>query len=633
MPTFREQVSDVFATAFGSDDSTGCGCRVSVDERVLTVDATDCDERGDLATSRSCRAEVISVTAQQAVDSIRVTDGGLVRAYDDSAVALLLAAGRFAEAVEVHDSRLSRRAARDPLGAAHEAVGRADATARIVAETGLADVATGVDGYQQGLSSFLGPTVSKWRVRGRPPEDGQLTDVRDITPDVTVRQYECDSGVPVYHLDPLYNSLSDAGHRVLAAAYERLARGEFEGVQRAPGRAVRAELSEGEFPNEIEVTRVVSVLQKHTTGYGLLADLFADERLSDVFVTAPATDTRLRVTVDDETLVTNIRLTEDGVAALSSRFRRESCRSFSRANPTLDATVDIGDRSVRVAGVTEPASDGAAFAFRTHDREVWTLPALVDNGTLTAAAAALLSVAVERGRSLLIAGPRGAGKTTLLGALLWELPPAVRTVTIEDTPELPVEPLQSSGRDVQALRASDEGRDLDPAETLRTALRLGDGALVVGEVRGEEASVLYEAMRVGANSEAVLGTVHGDGADDVYERVVTDLGVARTAFGVTDLVVTLEQAGGGKRQLRCLEEVTGGENLEFNSLFERDEGSLSRTGRIERGRSTLVESLSSSEETYTDVRETLAERERLLSGLAANGSTDEDAVTETYAQR
>jgi len=104
-----------------------------------------------------------------------------------------------------------------------------------------------------------------------------------------------------------------------------------------------------------------------------------------------------------------------------------------------------------------------------------------------------------------------------------------------------VDALQSVGRDVQALRTgTGDGPEISAAEALRTALRLGDGALVVGEIRGEEAQVLYEAMRVGANANAVVGTIHGDGADDVYERVVSDLGVEPSSFGATDVVVTVQ---------------------------------------------------------------------------------------------
>jgi type IV secretory pathway ATPase VirB11/archaellum biosynthesis ATPase len=228
---------------------------------------------------------------------------------------------------------------------------------------------------------------------------------------------------------------------------------------------------------------------------------------------------------------------------------------------------------------------------------------------------------------VLVAGPRGAGKTTLLGALLWEIPPSVRTLTIEDSPELPVIPLQKQGREIQPLRASTDD-DFSPTEALRTALRLGDGAIAVGEVRGEEAQVLYEAMRVGANDAAVLGTIHGNGAEGVRERVVADLGVPASSFGVTDLVVSLEQTAEGTRRLRTIEEVHGADR--FERLYARPDGTLDSTGRIERGNSRLVDSLCRPEESYAEVRTVLDERADGLSSLAETGRTS-PAVVDTSA--
>ena len=330
-----------------------------------------------------------------------------------------------------------------------------------------------------------------------------------------------------------------------------------------------------------------------------------------MFATAPVAETRLRVRAADETLRTNVRLTERGARALASTFRRTSGRAFSRASPTLDATTTVADRQVRVAGVTEPVSDGVGFAFRAHDEDTFRLPDLVENGSVPSAVAGLLSVAVERGAALLVAGPRGAGKTTLLGALLWELPESARAVVIEDTPELPVSSLQDAGRDVQPLRtASGDGPSVDAAEALHTALRLGDGALVVGEVRGEEAGVLYEAMRVGGGDSAVLGTIHGTGGESVRERLVSDLGVPESAFGVTDLVVTLEPptAEGGRGVAAVEEVLTRGDGVGFETLFERDGPRATTTGRLDRGTSHLVEQLAHAGESYASVRETIADR-------------------------
>ncbi|PSP21098.1 type II secretion protein [Halobacteriales archaeon QH_10_65_19] len=630
MAVVPDRLGDSLAAVLGGEEEASCGCEPTFDGETLVVDAGACPHDGRLEDSPDCREAVVDTLTDRDVTTVRTEAGGVERAYEDDAAALLVAAGRFVEAAQFHDERLAGLAKRDPLAAYREATGRAGPFADIAAEAGLAELAARAAGYETALAPYVGPGVSRWRVETAPPAAAQLVTVRELGTGATARHYDPETGPTRYYLDPLDRQLSGAELDALAAAHRRLATGEFDGGDRAPGRAVRAVVDDADG---IRTERVAAVLGKHTRGYGLLEDLFADLALSDVFITAPAPANCLRVTVDGETLVTNVKLTETGVAALASRFRRESGRAFSRADPTLDATADVADRRVRVAGVTEPPSQGTAFAFRARDRHVWTLPALIDNGTVSRRAAALLSVAVERGRSILVAGPRGAGKTTALGALVWELPPTVRTVIIEDTPELPVGPLQAAGRDVQALRTSADGDELSPAAALRTALRLGNGALIVGEVRGEEAAVLYEAMRVGANSEAVLGTIHGDGGGDVHERVVSDLGVPASSFAATDLVVTLEVTGSGTRRVRCIEEVVGGERPAFEPLFERTESGLAATGRIDRGNSELVAALAGPEESYADLWDAVGARERLLAALAERGATGGEDVTASHGRR
>jgi type II secretory ATPase GspE/PulE/Tfp pilus assembly ATPase PilB-like protein len=100
--------------------------------------------------------------------------------------------------------------------------------------------------------------------------------------------------------------------------------------------------------------------------------------------------------------------------------------------------------------------------------------------------------------------------------------------------------------------------ELSADEALRLALRLGDSALVLGEVRGKEASTLYEAMRAGNAGSSVLGTIHGTSARAVYDRVVHDMGISGEAFRATDVVVVagLRRPGGAQRQLRRVVEVS-----------------------------------------------------------------------------
>jgi len=160
---------------------------------------------------------------------------------------------------------------------------------------------------------------------------------------------------------------------------------------------------------------------------------------------------------------------------------------------------------------------------------------------MTPHAAGLLSLMVDAQTSLLMTGSRGSGKTSLLGSLMLEFLPKFRIISVEDTLELPIEQLRALGFKVQALRVqssvSSSDVELRAEDALRAALRLGESVLVIGEVRGPEVKTLYEAMRVGAAGNSVMGTIHGATARDVFERVVYDLGVTPNSFKATDVIV------------------------------------------------------------------------------------------------
>lgn len=611
---------------FRAADGGGCRCEATrrtpagvADPSVtLHVDADECPGEGSLATAPDCRATVVAELAEREAETVLTSAGGVERTYDGRSSAFLLGAGRFVERVAYHDSALAMRARSDPLAAVYAATGRAGPISRIAAETGLAACAEGVAGYEDLLRPTVSPTVARGRTVERPPEDAVLRETRDLDTGAVVRLYRTDGPRDRYHLTPPSASLDRDALETLDAAATALADGTVRGGERAAGRAIRA-VADDDDP----VETLTAILEKHTRGNGLLDDLFADPRLTDAFLTTPAASTPVRAVVDDEPVTTNVRFSREDVETLASKVRAACGRAFSRASPTVDASID----GVRVAGVTDPASEGPGFAFRRRDDEPWTLTRLVSVGSLPVCAAGLLSLAVERGVTALVAGPRGAGKTTLLGALLWELPAAVRTVLVEDTPELPVDSLRDEGRDVQSLRVgTNQESALTPTDAVRSALRLGEGALVVGEVRGREAAALYEAMRVGAAADAVLGTIHGTDGETVRERVVADLGVPESSFVATDIVVSLAP----DRRLAAIEEVRRvDDGTQFVELFDRNHGAEPSTGAIDRGESVLVSSLAGPGESYRDVLDAIRARGERIADHAEDGRTGTAATDRT----
>ncbi|MDW5563653.1 MAG: type II/IV secretion system ATPase subunit [Methanomassiliicoccus sp.] len=314
------------------------------------------------------------------------------------------------------------------------------------------------------------------------------------------------------------------------------------------------------------IARLSDIVARYTVGLGLFEILLADDRIEDVYVDAPSEDNPVHVTVNGISGVnavcrclTNITVSEGEVAKLASRLRQSSGRPFSEAYPVMET--DIEGQESRATIIGPPLSPGGtAVALRRHSRTPWTLLKLAANGSMDAGTAGLLSFLMDGRSTMLICGARGAGKSSLLSAMMFEFPLSQRILAIEDTLELPIRRMQSLGYKVQSLFVEtrmDQSNEEAADQALRVSLRLGESAIVLGEVRGREAQTLYQSMRAGRAGSSVLGTIHGDSASSVYDRVVHDMGIPKEAFLATDVVLTmgLSRPGGGSRPVRRLIEV------------------------------------------------------------------------------
>ncbi len=297
-----------------------------------------------------------------------------------------------------------------------------------------------------------------------------------------------------------------------------------------------------EITNE-EIIDLSGIVVRYTVGYGVLEILLSDRRVTDLYIDAPIGNKPLYLVHSEYgQCQTNVIYTEDEASSFVSKLRAMSGRPFDEAHPVLD--YDLEELDTRVAAINPPLSpDGMAFTFRLHKMTPWTLPQFIDVKYLNPAAAGLLSFFIDSQATTLVTGSRGSGKTSLMSALMLEIMQNNRIITQEDTNELPVEYMKKIGFNIQRLKTrspigtSTSETEVAPEEALRTALRLGDSALIIGEVRSKEAKVLYEAMRVGAAGNIVMGTIHGDSAYSVWDRIVNDLEVPTTSFKATDIVI------------------------------------------------------------------------------------------------
>lgn len=311
-----------------------------------------------------------------------------------------------------------------------------------------------------------------------------------------------------------------------------------------------------------EIESLAQILIRHTIGFGILEVLLSDSKIQDISINSPIGKNAITIIhADYGECITNISITENEAQSWATKLRLISGRPFDEANPVLDTNLVLPVANARVAAIQEPLSpNGLAYSIRRHRDKPWTLPLFIKNKMIDELAAGLLEFLVDGSRTMLIAGTRSSGKTSFLSALLVEIMRSSRIITVEDTLELPIKNLKDLNYDVQSLKVqsviTQGGNELGAAEGIRTALRLGDSALIIGEVRSKEALALYEAMRVGALANVVAGTIHGDSPYGVYDRVVNDLGVPATSFKATDIIIVanpVKSASGLRRERRIVQ--------------------------------------------------------------------------------
>ncbi len=411
--------------------------------------------------------------------------------------------------------------------------------------------------YHTLFETQVKPAFVSSRVFFNTPEGIELID-QYMVQDATVNIYRHPEKIQnLYYISPPEYNLSPDKYFVLAKTREVVANYRPEGlhlmgpaeVKRYFAKVYESTIADIATQNNIPLSakereELAKIVTRYTVGYGMMELLLSDRKLTDIYMDAPL-GTKPVYVVHSEygSCQTNVVFTDEEAKGIISRFRAQSGRPFDEAHPVLD--LELEELETRVAVIGPPLSpDGTAFALRLHKETPWTLPQFIDVKMLNAQAAGLISFLIDAQASTIVTGSRGAGKTSFLMALMLELLPSLRIIVQEDTLEINVGYMKAIGFNIQRLKTQSAiaiartSAEVAPEEALRTALRLGDSVLVLGEVRSKEAQVLYEAMRIGAIGNVVMGTIHGESAYSVWDRIVNDLGVQNTSFKATDIIIT-----------------------------------------------------------------------------------------------
>ncbi len=242
---------------------------------------------------------------------------------------------------------------------------------------------------------------------------------------------------------------------------------------------------------------------------------------------------------------------------------QKSGKHISVAQPMLDATIPDGSRLQATLG-KHVTKRGSSFTIRRFKENPFTPLDLVRFKTMSPDMMAYLWLAIENGNSMLICGGTASGKTTTLNAILLFIPPQMKIVSIEDTRELnlPHEnwvPLLTrggfGGKSVATGRAAGE---IDMFDLLSAALRQRPQYLMVGEVRGAEAFVVFQAMATG---KSAYTTFHADDVQSMVHRLENDpINLPRALVAALDLVLLQAQVKVGTdmtRRVKALIEIVG----------------------------------------------------------------------------
>jgi archaeal flagellar protein FlaI len=416
------------------------------------------------------------------------------------------------------------------------------------------------DIYSEIFRADTMPNFTFTRMVARIPDDAEIIKQYEIAegPDkslVTIFERPNKAKL-VYHLSPPEYNLDEDHHMLLNLARQvliehRPTEEEFNDPERTRqvflnvARDLLSDLAQSKQINLSyeDLGKLANILVRHTIGFGVLEVLLQDENLQDIVVNAPVSMSPIFARHNEfDECVTNLIPSQEDADSWAAKFRMTSGRALDEANPILDTNLELKNVSARVAIIQQPLSAGGiAYALRRHRSNPWTLPLFIKNKMIDSLGAGLLSFMIDGARTMLVAGTRSSGKTSLLGALLLEIMPNKRVITIEDTLELPVAAMRKLDYDILSMKVRSalggESTEVAAEEGIRASLRLGDSSLIVGEIRSAEAKALYEAMRVGALANVVAGTIHGGSPYSVFDRVVNDLGVPVTSFKATDLIV------------------------------------------------------------------------------------------------
>tara|TARA_Y100000310_G_scaffold160433_1_gene160195 strand:+ start:1689 stop:3218 length:1530 start_codon:yes stop_codon:yes gene_type:complete len=250
---------------------------------------------------------------------------------------------------------------------------------------------------------------------------------------------------------------------------------------------------------------------------------------------------------------TNIKFDSmDKLTGFVEKLAQRCGKYISYASPLLDGSLPDGSR-VNATYTKDISSRGPTFTIRKFTKIPWTPIQLLNMKTLSPEMLAYFWILLEHKSNILISGGTASGKTTLLNAIAFFIPPESRVVSIEDTRELNIPRenwLPSVARTSLGIGKSGE---VDLFSLLKNSFRQNPDYVIVGEVRGKEAFVLFQGMASGHSS---ISTMHADSINTLVKRLETPpIELSPTLLNTLDCVAIMAHAIVNNQETRKLREI------------------------------------------------------------------------------
>ncbi|MDX1823115.1 MAG: CpaF family protein [Thiohalomonadales bacterium] len=337
--------------------------------------------------------------------------------------------------------------------------------------------------------------------------------------------------------------------------------------------------------NQAEQNELIENVENEILGLGPLEPLLRDPTISDILVNTWKTCYVERHGVLEKA---NIRFqNNEHLLRIIQKIAGAVGRRVDESSPMVDARLEDGSR---VNAIIPPlAVDGPLLSIRKFAVDPLTMKDLLNFRSITQPIAAFIEAAVKARTNILISGGTGSGKTTLLNVVSGFIPHNERILTIEDSAELQLQQPHVGRMETRPPNIEGKGA-IYARDLVRNALRMRPDRIVVGEVRGEEALDMLQAMNTGHDGS--ISTIHANSARDALSRLEHMIGMAgidiptnivrQQIASAIDLIIQTERLADGRRVVTSVQEITGMEQSVVNmqEIFYFKRKGVDQRGRV-----------------------------------------------------